>query len=255
MLTTQKSLTVCIIDDEEGIRKNLKNQFAFLQLPVSVTGEADSVSTGVALLQEKQPDIAFLDIEMPDGKGFDILRQLADIPTKIIFITAFNQYAVEAFRFSALDYLLKPIDSEELEEAVRKARNLLEQQSYQFRLGVFLNNMEDISTKYKKLVLKNSDSIFAVNISEIIHLQAFNNYTTFFLEKQSPIVVSKTLKEYEETLSRFGFYRIHQSHLINLNFFSRYDKKDGGVVVLKDKTTLPISAKKKEGLFEFLENL
>lgn len=255
MLTTEKSLTVCIIDDEEGIRKNLKNQFAFLQLPVRVTGEADSVRTGVALLQEKQPDIAFLDIEMPDGKGFDILRQLTDIPTKIIFITAFNQYAVEAFRFSALDYLLKPIDTEELSEAIRKAQNLLEQQSYQFRLGVFLNNMEDISTKYKKLVLKNSDSIFAVNISEIIHLQAFNNYTTFFLEKQNPIVVSKTLKEYEETLSRFGFYRIHQSHLINLNFFSRYDKKDGGVVVLKDKTTLPISAKKKEGLFEFLENL
>jgi two-component system LytT family response regulator len=255
MPNSENNLTVCIIDDEEGIRKNLKNQFNMLQLPVNVTGEANSVGTGITLLQEKQPDIAFLDVEMPDGKGFDILKQLTDIPTQFIFITAFNQYAVEAFRFSALDYLLKPIDEDELQQAIQKAKIFLEQQSYQFRLGVFLNNMEDISTKYKKLVLKNSDSIFAINISEIVHLQASNNYTTFYLENQAPIVVSKTLKEYEELLSRYGFYRIHQSHMINLNFFSRYDKKEGGVVVLKDKTTLPISAKKKDGLFEFLENL
>ena len=220
-----------------------------------LVGEACNVAEGITLLQNQEPDLVFLDVEMPDGKGFDLLKQIPDLSAKVIFVTAHNHYAVEAFRFSALDYLLKPIDADELQLAVGKAVHALEKESYQLKINTFLNNMEDVSTKYKKIVLKNSDSIFAVNISEIVHLEASNNYTTFFIENQTPIVVSKTLKEYEDMLTAYGFYRIHQSHLINLNYFARYDKKDGGVVVLKDKTTLPISAKKKDMLFAYLEKL
>lgn len=220
-----------------------------------LVGEACNVAEGITLLQNQEPDLVFLDVEMPDGKGFDLLKQMPDLSAKVIFVTAHNHYAVEAFRFSALDYLLKPIDADELQLAVGKAVHALEKESYQLKINTFLNNMEDVSTKYKKIVLKNSDSIFAVNISEIVHLEASNNYTTFFIENQTPIVVSKTLKEYEDMLTAYGFYRIHQSHLINLNYFARYDKKDGGVVVLKDKTTLPISAKKKDMLFAYLEKL
>jgi two-component system LytT family response regulator len=230
----------------------LKHQLKLIQPDIKILGEAENVAQGLALLREQEPDMVFLDVEMPDGKGFDILRQMPDLQAKVVFITAHNHYAVEAFRFSALDYLLKPVDSEELQMAISKAFQALEKESYQLKVNAFLNNMEDVSTKYKKIVLKNSDSIFAVLISEIIRLEASNNYTTFYIENQAPIIVSKTLKDYEDLLSNYGFYRIHQSHLINLNYFSRYDKKDGGQVVMKDKTSLPISTKKKDQLFEFL---
>ena len=254
-MVSNLTLATCIIDDEAGMRNNLKHQLNALNLPVRLVGEACNVAEGITLLQNQEPDLVFLDVEMPDGKGFDLLKQMPDLSAKVIFVTAHNHYAVEAFRFSALDYLLKPIDADELQLAVGKAVHALEKESYQLKINTFLNNMEDVSTKYKKIVLKNSDSIFAVNISEIVHLEASNNYTTFFIENQTPIVVSKTLKEYEDMLTAYGFYRIHQSHLINLNYFARYDKKDGGVVVLKDKTTLPISAKKKDMLFAYLEKL
>jgi two-component system LytT family response regulator len=246
------TLNICIIDDEAQIRNNLKHQLKIIDQPIKILGEADCITQGLALLNEQEPDVVFLDVEMPDGKGFDILRQMPDLQAKVIFVTAHNHYAVEAFRFSALDYLLKPIDTDELQMAVNKAVQAIEKESYQLKINAFLNNMEDVSTKYKKIVLKNSDSIFAINISEIIRLEASNNYTTFYTENQAPIIVSKTLKDYEELLADYGFYRIHQSHLINLNFFSRYDKKDGGMVILKDKTSLPIAAKKKDQLFEYL---
>jgi len=199
--------------------------------------------------------LVFLDVEMPDGKGFDLLRQMPELSAKVIFVTAHNHYAVEAFRFSALDYLLKPLDAEELQAAVTKAMQVLEKESYQLKVNAFLGNMEDTSGSQKKIILKNSDSIFAIKLSEIIRLEASNNYTTFFVENQAPIIVSKTLKDYEGLLSTYSFCRIHQSHLINLQYFVRYDKKDGGLVVLKDKTALPISPKKKEQLFEYLERL
>ncbi len=254
-MNTSKTLATCIIDDELGMRNNLKYQIKALDLPIRLVGEATCVAEGVALVQAQEPDLVFLDVEMPDGKGFDVLKQLPELSAKVIFVTAHNHYAVEAFRFSALDYLLKPIDPDELQLAVGKAMEAIEKEGYQLKVNAFLSNMEDVSTKYKKIVLKNSDSIFAINVSEIIRLEASNNYTTFYTENQSPIVVSKTLKEYEEMLAEYGFYRIHQSHLINLNFFARYDKKDGGTVVLKDKTALPIALKKKELLFEYLEKL
>lgn len=254
-MVSNTTLATCIVDDEAGMRNNLKYQLNALNLPVRLVGEACNVAEGIALLQEQEPDLVFLDVEMPDGKGFDLLKKMPELSAKVIFVTAHNHYAVEAFRFSALDYLLKPIDPDELQLAVGKALQAKEKESYQLKINTFLNNMEDISTKYKKIVLKNSDSIFVVNVSDIIRLEASNNYTTFFVENQPPIMVSKTLKEYEEILTNYGFYRVHQSHLINLNFFARYDKKDGGVVVLKDKTTLPIAAKKKDLLFEYLERL
>ncbi|TAE19980.1 MAG: DNA-binding response regulator [Bacteroidetes bacterium] len=235
-MVSNTTLATCIVDDEAGMRNNLKYQLNALNLPVRLVGEACNVAEGIALLQEQEPDLVFLDVEMPDGKGFDLLKKMPELSAKVIFVTAHNHYAVEAF-------------------AVGKALQAKEKESYQLKINTFLNNMEDISTKYKKIVLKNSDSIFVVNVSDIIRLEASNNYTTFFVENQPPIMVSKTLKEYEEILTNYGFYRVHQSHLINLNFFARYDKKDGGVVVLKDKTTLPIAAKKKDLLFEYLERL
>ncbi len=248
------SLSTCIIDDEVGMRNNLKHHLNSLDLPVRLVGEAGNVEEGIILLKAQKPDLVFLDVEMPDGKGFDILKRLPELQSNIIFVTAHNRYAVEAFRFSALDYLLKPIDADELKLAVGKAVQALEKESYQLKINTFLNNMEDASSKHKKIVLKNSDSIFAIDISEIIRLEASNNYTTFFVENQTPIIISKTLKEYEDLLANHRFYRIHQSHLINLDYFVRYDKKEGGMVVMKDKTSLPLSTRRKDMLFEYLAN-
>ncbi len=247
--------SVIIIDDEAGIRNNLKHQLKLLQPQIHIIGEAENVKNGVKLLEEYQADIIFLDIEMPDGTGFDVLKQVSRIKSKVVFITAHNHYAVQAFRFSALDYLLKPIDIEELESALQKANMQLEKESVQLKMSAFLDNIEDMSAKRKKIVLKNSDSISVVSIADIVRLEASDNYTTFYFQHANPIIISKTLKEYEELLEEYGFFRIHQSHLINLNFFHKYEKKDGGFVVMKDNNIVPIATRKKDAFLKILEQL
>jgi two-component system LytT family response regulator len=247
-----KKLSACIIDDDHFVRNSIKNLIKTFELPVSILGEANSVAKGIELLQEYSPDLIFLDVEMPDGQGFDLLQQMPKIEAEVIFITAHNNYAVEAFRFSALDYLLKPIDIEDLSEAVQKAQNTLSKKNYDLKISAFVNNMEDISTKYKKMILSNSESIFSVTISDIIRLEANNNYTCFYVHNQEkPIWISKTLGEYEKILAEYGFFRAHQSHIINLNFLSYYDKKTTKII-LKNNDVLPLANSKKDAFLALL---
>jgi two-component system LytT family response regulator len=248
-------MKIIIIDDEEQ-QRNFTSTVVKKYCPtIEIVAQVANVKDGIEAIQKYVPDLILLDVEMPDGTGFDLLKKLMPIDFQVIFITAHNEFAVKAFKFSALDYLLKPVAPEELVITLQKAEQVQKQTQIQMQLAILLNNIQDFAGEVKKLVLKDADNVHIVSISEVMYMQADNNYTSFFLTDKRKIVISKTLKEYEQLLEGKGFFRCHQSHLVNLNYILRIDKRDGGFIVMKDQTQLPLSSRKKEQLLQWLENL
>ena len=252
-------ITAIVIDDDANLRNGLKSLLATYAPEIDVIGEADSVKTGVLIIQALQPQVVFMDIQLGDGNGFDILEQLADKNGKstshIIFVTAYEEYAIKAFRFSALDFLLKPIDPEELEKVIGKIKQVVEKKDNYAHIDLLLENIRKKVDNFKRIALSTSDGIHLFEISDIIRCESEDNYTKFYLKNSKPVLISKTLKEYEELLTEHGFERIHQSHLINLTYLKSYIKRDGGYVVMSDNSNLPISQRKKDRLQELLRNL
>lgn len=244
-------LRAIVIDDMENIRQ--KNIALIQQYcsNVTVIAEADSVATGIAAIKKYLPDLVFLDVEMADGTGFELLQKLDSINFKIIFVTAYEEFAVKAFRFSAIDFLLKPIDPADLVQAVRKAEETLSMEMLELQLNTLFSNIER-PRNLQKIILKTAEKVYSIQVQDIIRCEADKNYTTFYLVNGQKLLLSTTLKEYETILLPMGFFRTHQSHLINMLYFDHYVKADGGSVVLKDKTTIPLSVRKKE---EFLSSL
>ncbi|PZQ84799.1 MAG: DNA-binding response regulator, partial [Flavobacterium johnsoniae] len=171
----------------------------------------------------------------------------------IVFITAHEEYAIKAFRFSALDFLLKPVDPEELEKVIEKIKSTLEKNDNYAHIDLLLENIRKKVDNFKRIALSTSDGIHLLEVSDIIRCESEDNYTKFYIKNGKPILISKTLKEYEELLAEHGFERIHQSHLINLSCLKSYIKKDGGYVIMADNSKLPISQRKKERLHELLK--
>ncbi len=244
-----------VIDDEVKARETIIDMLNLFCKDIDVIGEASSVSTGFEMINHYNPVLILLDIKMGDGTGFDLLKKFSKIDFFVIFITAFEEYAINAFKFSAIDYLLKPIDPDELTDSVNRVKVRLEKENYSQHLSAFFENMESSNGKMKKLVLRTSNSVHVVNLNEIIRCQSDKNYTHFFTINNGEIVVSRTLKEFEEMLFGFDFFRAHQSHLINLNFIRRFDKVDGGVLVMKDNSKVPVSFRKREELMKFFKRL
>jgi two-component system, LytTR family, response regulator len=248
-------LRALIIDDEKKARETICSILHLYCKDVLVVGEADSVKSGIELIQKEKPEIVFLDINLTDGSGFDILQKLSLINFKIIFITAYESYALKAFKFSALDYILKPVNPDDLIKAVEKAKLFQASDTANLKFEAFISNMENIVKEVKKIVLKTSESIHVINVNEIIRCEADRNYTSFFLISGKKILVSNTLKEYDEMLSSYQFFRPHQSHLVNINHITSYEKKDGGYLMMKDKSMVPVSVRKKETLLTLLEKI
>jgi len=245
-----------IIIDDETLAKDTTRSLIGLYCPsVSIVAEAEDIRTAEEAIRVHKPDLVFLDISMPGGDGFELIRRYNPLPFKVIFITAHHEHAVRAFRVSALDYLLKPVNPDELVAAVEKAEALIGKDSLGQKLEAFIANMENISLDVKKIVLKTSDNIHVVNVSDIIRCEADRNYSSFFLTGKKPILVSNTLKEYEELLLPSRFFRPHQSHLVNLRHIERYEKKDGGCLVMKDGSTVPVSVRRKDELLALLQNI
>lgn len=248
-------LRAIVIDDIETIRK--KN-IAIIKAScpnISIIGQADSVESGINLIKQLSPDIVFLDVEMPDGSGFDLLQKLSPINFKVIFITGYEDFAIRAFRFSAIDYLLKPLDADDLVEAVKKAEESLSKEVFDMKLSNLFSNLER-PKNLQKLVLKTADKIYSVNIQDVVNCESDKNYTTFNFINAPKLVVSTNLKEYETLLSPHNFFRTHQSHLINMAYFDHFIKTDGGnTVVMKNKTAIPLSVRKKEEFLVLLENM
>lgn len=251
-----------IVDDEQNSRETLK---AFLQNycpDVIIEGEAGSAEDGGQLIQKANPDLVFLDVEMPLGTGFDLLDNLGEHDFHVVFTTAHEKYAIRAIRFCALDYLLKPINLSELKAAINKIQREKEGEQQRLRevgdaakqrkkqLGIFVDNAQNANQQHNKMVLPTSDGFEVIEIKEIIRCEADQNYTHFYLTSKDKILVSRTLKEYEELLSEYNFIRIHQSHLINITHIQRYIKGRGGYVKMSDDSVIEVSRRKKDELMK-----
>lgn len=250
-----KMIKALIVDDEEDarfmLRNNLTEEFKNV---LEIVGEAHSVKSGIEAVQKLSPDILFLDIQMKDGTGFDLLEQIPNKTFEVVFCTAYDQFAIKAFQFSALGYLMKPIKSLELVKTVHMAMDHFDklQNNSNTRLKVLVENYGD-DKKIKKIVIPYNKGFFVFSIEDIIRLEGERNYTSFIIKDHPKVLSSKTMKEYENILTEYGFYRIHQSSLINLRHVLGYTKGEGGSVKMSDNTEVSISrSRKKEFLSRFL---
>jgi len=242
-----------IIDDENRTRDLIAKMINSFGLDIEAIPAGENVQSGIAAIEEMKPDIVFLDIQMPDGTGFDVLKAIPNKNFEVVFITAHEEFAIKAIKFSALDYLLKPIDPTELRTAVEKAIKAVDEKKEESQFETLQYNIQP--NQKKRLVLKTQESVYVVELDEIVRCEADRNYTSFFLVNGKKILVSKTLKEYETLLSSSNFLRVQQSHLINLDYVDRYDKGNGGSVVMKDGSEVPLSPAKRDIFFKILETL
>ncbi len=250
-------MKILIVDDELSAREQSKRLLAEFFPEINVCAEADSVSMAHEAILLHQPDVVLLDVDMPDGTAFDLLKRLPKINFNIIFITAYEKYALQAIKFSALDYLLKPYSSGEFVEAIRKAQRKEEDVESNIKFSALLQNFQNQlqNQASSKIVLRTADSIHLVQIEDVIRLQADGAYTTFYVLDRKPIVVSKNLKEYDSLLEGNGFIRTHQSHMVNSKYITCYHKSDGGSLGLIDKTQVPVATRFKEKVLQSMERL
>ena len=245
-------MKAAIVDDVAQARETLKEDLADYCPDIEIIGEADGVVTGAKLLKKINPDVVFLDIQLQDGSGFDILELLGEVKFQVIFTTASDAFAIKAFKFSAVDYLLKPVDPDELMEAVQKASqaNISQQKSY----DLLLNTVKE-RTLPQRLALHTLEKIHVTEIADIVRCESNGNYTTFYFKNGQKLLVTKTLKEYDQMLSEYKFARVHQSHLINTHQIKEFVKIDGGYLVMRDGSKIPVSTRKKSSVMKLLEEL
>ncbi|WP_271783365.1 LytR/AlgR family response regulator transcription factor [Aquimarina algiphila] len=247
-------MTSVLIEDNPAARRSFMQLVQEYCPDIQVLGEASNVSDGVTLITKEKPELVFLDIEMPDGTGFDMLKKLPEINFQLIFVSSHEKYALRAIKHSALDYILKPIDPDELIEATRKAKSEILDHRTSKKIQTLLHNTVEHDKVPTKLVLKDKYGIQIVQIKDIVHLEANGSYTKFYIHDQESILVSKGLKEYENILSKEQFFRCHQSHLINLNHLLRYDKRNGGFLITKDGSEIPLASRKKDSFLKIINS-
>lgn len=249
------NLKLLIADDEANVREALAKMVKVYCSNAEVIAQASGVASAIKAIEEHKPDVVLLDIDLKDGTGFDVISHFKPLGFKVIFITAFQEYAIQAFRFSAVDYILKPADPDLLAAAIEKARTHIEQEKTETKLNALIHNMQHVSKGSKKIVLNTQETIHVVNVSDIVRLEADRNYTRFFILNQKPILVSGSLIDYEEMLKAYDFFRSHHSHLINLVFVDRFEKKDGGKLIMKDGSEALVSVRRKDELIAALTRI
>ena len=238
-----------IIDDEQNNIDNLEALLLQYCPQVQVTGKALNADEGERIIRRVDPDLVFLDIQMPGKNGFDLLRSFDHHSFGIVFITAYDQYGIQAVKFSAIDYLLKPVNVEELKEAVKKAIEKRGQQEQNLRLENFMRMLAQEQQKNThRIALQSAKETRFVETGNIIRCESSNNYTTFFLSGGEKILTSKAIFEFEEMLQGYGFFRCHQRHLINKKHVRSWVKEDGGYLLMEDGSEVPVSRNKKEEL-------
>jgi two-component system, LytTR family, response regulator len=243
-----------IVDDEPELRELNKTLLVKHFREVEVMGTCGTVADAVQFINQHHPSLLILDIRLTDGTGFNILQKINPYDYALIFVTAYNEFAIKAIRFSAIDYILKPIDEEEFKSAVKRALSSINSSKLQEQVSTFFNYYER-KTQNRRIVLKTSDAINIVEVADIMYCRSESNYTTFFFSDGSKVMISRVLKDYDDLLAEYGFFRPHHSFLVNLQYIRRLDKSDGGFLVLKDGSEIPISSRRKKKLIEVLENL
>lgn len=244
-----------IVEDEIRSRDTLRGLLSRYCKNVEIIAEAESYRSGLAAIREQHPDVVFLDIQMPDGSGFKLLEELDEIKFEIIFTTAFDQFAIKAIKYSALDYLLKPIDPEELVSALKKVENKISKRGVNENIQVLLDNIKSRDANPHKIVLSTFEKIHIIETDNILRCESDNYYTNFFLTDGKQILISKTLKENEAMLGEHNFIRPHKSHLVNVKYIKGFLKNDGGYIEMTDGTHIPVSRRKREKIIEIITNI
>lgn len=243
-----------IIEDEIHLREinrmMLENNFP----DIEIVGETGKVEEAVNLIQNLKPNLVLCDIELEDGNCFQVLQKCKPYKFRPVFITAFNQYAIKAIKFSAIDYILKPVNEFEFCEAIQRAINSLPENTAELQTDNFMSHMNSGGAT-KKVVLRTADSMHLVDMHEILYCKSDNSYTTFFLKEKKEITVSRSIKEFSELFSDYNFLRPHQSYLVNLSAITKIDKTDGGFIIMQNGAEIPISSRRKQAIFEELEKL
>jgi two-component system LytT family response regulator len=238
-------ITAILVEDERLSAELLQNMLKDHCPEVEIQGLAHGVDEAIDLITEKKPELVFLDIEMQTGTGFDVLQKVKGIPFKVIFTTAYDHYALKAIKFSAIDYLLKPIDVLELKDAVQKV-STTKSSDTENKLSWLLKNLSSAKNEDYSISLSTMEGIEFVDVKSIIRLEANGPYTHFYIKNNQKLLISKNLKEYEMLLTDHGFFRIHNSHIVNVREVKKISKADGGYAVMSDGSTISISPRKKD---------
>lgn len=239
-------LTAIIIDDETSSRNSLRKKLATHCTEITIVDECENGEEGIKSIEEKNPDIIFLDVEMPRVNGFTMLQQLTNKDFEVVFITAYDHYAIRAIKFSALDYLVKPVEVADLKAAVEKAAKKRKTSAINERLELLLQNLNTDKKEPHRIAIPSLDGLQFVETENIIYLEASSNYTCFYLTKNTRLTVAKTLKDFEGLLPPSVFIRIHHSYIINKNLVERYINGKGGQVVMSNGIVLDVARRKKE---------
>ena len=252
MNTIEKPKRAVVIDDEPHSRLTLKIFLKEYCPDVEVAGEADGVMKGVHLIRQVHPDVVFLDVEMEDGTGFDLLDKFRNPAFQVIFTTAYNEFALKAFRYNAIDYLLKPIDIDELIRAVDRIAPGKQSSGYAEQISNISENNR--TGRFEKIAVASNEGLHFINLKDIVRLESDVNYTTFYLASSERITVSKTLKNFEELLPGNEFFRPHQSHIVNLTYIKKILRQDGGYLLMEGNSKIPIARSRKEELLSMVKN-
>lgn len=245
----ENKIRTVLIEDERKSMMTLQTLLERYCPEVEIVGTGSNVEQGIKVLREQHPDLAFLDIAMPDGDAFDLLERLGSIDFAIIFITAYNEFALKAFEFSALHYLLKPVNYMDLQHAVQRFKKVKPGNTIQSQVEVMNHNLHN---HFEKITLPGSDGLEIIALREIVRIEASSNYSIVYLTNKKTIIVSKTMNQFEEILKDSDFIRIHNTHMVNLEHVKKYQRGQGGLVILADGTQLAVSRSRKN---DFLERL
>jgi len=246
-------LTAIIVEDMADALQLLKSDLETNHPEIKIIDTAQSVVEAAKSLRTQEPDILFLDIMLGDGTGFDVLEIFPNLKSKIIFVTASDEFAIRAFKFAAIDYVLKPYSNQELATAINKAK--LQIQPNKERLDILKDTLSAPEQKPDKISLHTLDKIIIVGLDDIVRCESDSNNTIFYLENSQKIFVTKTLKYFADMLKTYHFVRVHQSHLVNLQCISAFIKSDGGYLLLKNGENIPVSVRKKPEIIEILDQM
>lgn len=246
-----EKIKAVIVDDELNSLKTLEKLLTKYCPQVSILGKAQSVSEAISLINQLKPELVFLDIAMPDGDGFEVVEKVEHKNFEVIFTTAYDQYALKAFEFSAIHYLLKPINFNDLQEAVNRYQSIGNKEPLEQKMEVFKNALDQ---QQDKIILPSMEGLSIIDIDNILRCESDNNYTIFHLISGKRIVVSKTLNNFDKLLHDKNFHRIHAKHLVNMKYIKKYVKGRGGYVVFNDGSHADVSAGKMKDFLERLKN-
>lgn len=241
-----------LVDDEIDSNEVLQTLLESACSEVRIVGKADGVEMAVQVIRATKPDLVFLDIEMTQGNAFDLLNQLQPIAFRVIFVTAFDSYAIRAFKYSAVDYLLKPVDIDDLTKAVDRVTTQLQATNVKEQVQIMMEKLGSIQLSQQKIALPTLTGMTFVTINDIVRLEAKGGYTMVFLSDKKQIMVARNIKDYEGLLPELFFYRVHKSHIINLQKIQKYQKGRGGHIIMEDGSSIEVSSRRREEFFQRL---